>query len=174
MASSTAAGGASQGPPQELWPSLRAVWGVFRAMVLEGGLTVVTPGDTAGEIAARTVIQPDGDILVQVSSAACARPALWRRHQADIAAAVAPLFGLSARIEALGTSKAWVAVSGVSAVAFPVAGVLTAQGPARLWGVVGLLFAAAVLVTKRVYPRVLLWGIRKVVGRVMSSRGAVI
>lgn len=89
------AAAATPPPPVERVP-LRQLWGRVRTLVTEqfraGGTTIDTPpvgpglSSPGAALAARTVIQPDGDLLCFVDEASWADVGVRASHQAQIAA----------------------------------------------------------------------------------------
>jgi hypothetical protein len=89
--------------PPGLYDLLHLVWELYA----EGGVTITTSAHEGNAVLARTVIQPDGDVIVRVSDAARGDPAIWARHLADVTARLAPLGHLPMLTERAGLLRRW-------------------------------------------------------------------
>jgi len=71
---------------------LRDAYETVVKLYFEGGIEVCTPDDASAEkdrennrsLLARTVLQPDGDVLMYVSQEILARPGMWQAHMEKI------------------------------------------------------------------------------------------
>lgn len=68
------------------------IWRLWQALYREGGL-VITTVDAHG-MGIRTLLQPDGDVIIRVSAALADPEAMERRHAADVAQALRALYRL--------------------------------------------------------------------------------
>jgi len=67
----------------------------------EGGISVATPGEKPGELAALTLIQPDGDVVVRMTQACLEDDSLLMRHSAAVAARLSDLSVLTRAVTAV-------------------------------------------------------------------------
>lgn len=65
------------------------IWRLWKALYREGGLVITTVN--AHGVGIRTLLQPDGDVIIGVSSALADQEELERRHAAEVAQALRAL-----------------------------------------------------------------------------------